>query len=81
MDLYGPVLLNGRKSSLSYLKAFGCKCFCANNDKEILANLIQRIMKEFLWAILLQARHTESYNKRTLCVRKVFMLYLMNLVR
>ena len=73
-------LLNNRKPMLSYLRAFGCKCFVLNNGKDDLGkNLILRVMEEYLLDILHRVRLTEYSTNELNALRKAFMLYLMKM--
>ncbi|XP_059281326.1 uncharacterized protein LOC132035021 [Lycium ferocissimum] len=63
-------LLNGRKPKLTYLRAFGCKCFVHNNGKETLEKFDAKSDEGIF---LGYSSHSKAYkvcNKRTQCVEE-----------
>ncbi|XP_070042555.1 uncharacterized protein [Nicotiana tomentosiformis] len=51
-------LLRGRKSNITYLRAFGCKCFVHNNGKEVLGKFDDRSDEEIF---LGYSPHNKAY--------------------
>ncbi|XP_059285960.1 uncharacterized protein LOC132039507 [Lycium ferocissimum] len=58
-------LLNGRKPKLTYLRAFSCKCFILNNNKEALGKFDAKSDKGIFLEYSSYSKAYKVYNKRT----------------
>ena len=58
-------LLNNRKPMLSYLRAFGCKCFVLNNGKDDLGKFDPRSDEGVFVGYSLSTKAYIVFNKRT----------------
>ena len=66
-------LLNNRKPMLSYLRAFGCKCFVLNNGKDDLGKFDPRSDEGVFVGYSLSTKAYIVFNKRTQCIEENFM--------
>ncbi|XP_070014373.1 uncharacterized protein [Nicotiana sylvestris] len=63
-------LLRGRKPNIIYLRAFECKCFVHNNDKEVLGKFDNESDKGILLGYSPHSKAYKVFNKRTMCVEE-----------
>ena len=63
-------LLNNRKPKLSYLRAFGCKCFILNNGKDDLGKFDPKSDEGVFVGYSLTSKAYRVFNKRTMCVEE-----------
>nr|XP_016468487.1 PREDICTED: uncharacterized protein LOC107791021 [Nicotiana tabacum] len=63
-------LLNGRKTKLTHLRTFGCKCFVLNNRKEALGKFDAKSDEGIFLGYSSQSKSYKVYNKRTQCVEE-----------
>ncbi|XP_060216297.1 uncharacterized protein LOC132643781 [Lycium barbarum] len=63
-------LLNGKKPKLTYLKAFGRKCFILNNGKEALGKFDAKGDEEFFLGYSSHSKEYKGFNKRTQIVEE-----------
>ena len=72
-------LWKGRKPKISHLRAFGCKCFVLNNNKDNLGNLMLIRMKLYFLVILYPVKLIEYSIKELYLLKNLCMVFLMNL--
>jgi len=65
-------LYKGRKSNISHLRVFGCKCFVLNNGKESIGKFDAKTDETIFLDYSLQSKAYRVFNKRTLCVEEFF---------
>ncbi|KAH0751737.1 hypothetical protein KY285_004885 [Solanum tuberosum] len=65
-------LLNNKKPKLSYLRAFGCKCFVLNNGKDDLEKFDPRSDEGVFVGYSSSNKAYRVFNKRTLCIKETF---------
>jgi len=63
-------LFKGRKSNLSHLKVFGCKCFILNNEKDNLGKFDSKADEGVFLGYSLHGHAYKAYNKRTMLVKE-----------
>jgi len=63
-------LFKGRKPNVSYLKAFGCKCFILNNGKDILGKFDSKYDEGIFLGYSLHGHAYRAFNKRTMLVEE-----------
>jgi len=63
-------LFKGRRSVLSHLKVFGCKCFILNNDKESLGKFDAKMDEGIFLGCAIQSHAYIVYNKRLMTVEE-----------
>ena len=63
-------LFKGRRSVLSHLKVFGCKCFILNNGKESLGKFDAKADEGVFLGYATQSRAYRVYNKRLMTVEE-----------
>ena len=63
-------LFRGRKSNLSHLKVFGCKCFILNNGKDNLGKFDSKFDEGIFVGYSQHAHAYQVYNKRTMLIEE-----------
>ena len=63
-------LFNGRKSNISYLKVFDCKCYILNNGKENLGKFDEKENCGIFLGYSLTSHAYKVYNKRLMTVEE-----------
>ncbi|XP_070057463.1 uncharacterized protein [Nicotiana tomentosiformis] len=63
-------LLKGRKSNISHLRAFGCKCIVHNNNKDSLGKFDPRSDEGVFLGYFLHSKAYKVYSKKTKCVEE-----------
>ena len=61
-------LFKGRKSNISHLKVFGCKCFILNNGKDNLGKFDKKAYERIFLGYSPYSHAYRAYNKRTMFV-------------
>jgi hypothetical protein len=72
-------LWKGRKLNISYIHAFGCKCFILINNKDNLGKLSAKSDESIFLAYSTSSKVYRVFNKRTLVVEKSIYVVFMSL--